>query len=456
MRYSRLRLRLAGWFALGMLLGLTLLDVSLYHTIRRRDEAKLTAEVRTDSHGLRESVARELTEVPGTPLREAAQEALNEWPPSPVGLAVFSPDGELLARRGPARLTSAMPSFDSLPSGTATLDIPTVDGGGARIGADRGLKAGGFVVAAIQSTAGLHEDLEALVWWLVISVPLVLLISLPAGYYLARRALAPFRSMAQALEAIRPGALEGRLPLGSPPDELDRLAEQVNHLLNRLDAAGRQTQRFLAQAAHQLRTPLTLIRGESSLAIDRPRAAEDYRAALSRVSRAADQMSRRVDELFLLARAEAGERVPQTELVELDLVALEAADLMRGRAQSLGHRLELGQMDGAEVMGDAALLREAVLELLENACRHGETGAPIVIQVQSAPDSAALRVESPGPPVETDASASDQNGEGLGIAIVQWIAAAHGGTLEYARASDANRFSLVLRPVASDHVVLRG
>src|SRR6185295_4846953 len=177
----------------------------------------------------------------------------------------------------------------------------------------------------------------------------------------------------------------------------------------------------------------------------RPRDAEDYRSALDRVSRAADQMSRRVDELFLLARAEAGERVPRTEVVELDLVAIEAADLMRGRARALGHHLALGTMDGAEAYGDAGLLREAALELLENACRHGDTSAPIEISVDSTPGRAALTVVSAGPSVTLEPADPDSDSSGLGIAIVQWIAQAHGGTLEYTRLEERNRFTVVLR-----------
>ena len=120
----------------------------------------------------------------------------------------------------------------------------------------------GFVVVAVASTAELKSQLETLAWLLLLSVPLVLVISLPAGYFLAERALAPFQSLSDELESIQPGVLERRLPIAEPPDELDHLAQQVNSLLDRLAGSQRQTRKFLAQAAHQLRTPLTLIRGE--------------------------------------------------------------------------------------------------------------------------------------------------------------------------------------------------
>ncbi len=427
MRYSRLRLRLAGWFALGMLLGLALLDVSLFGLLRRRADGRLDLQITASASALAAAVSREAAEVPAPTLRQAVHDALDEWPPGIAALSIRSPDGAVLGERGAPAWLAALARSSVRPAPGALLDVPLDDEGDLRIATATGSDGGGFVVTVAQSTAPLTEDLETLARWLALSVPLVLLVSLPAGYLLARRALAPFHSLAQQLEGITPGALDHRLPVADPPDELDRLADQVNRLLDRLADAQRQTQRFLGQAAHQLRTPLTLIRGESDLAIGHERPAEGYRAALDRISRASAQMSRRVDELFLLARAEAGEQVPRPAVVELDAVALEAADLMRGRAQALGHRLELGAMTGIEIMGDEGLLREAALELLENACRHGSAEAPIVITVRRDADSATLEVASAGPAA---ADRTDERGDArLGLTIVRWIAKAHGGSL---------------------------
>jgi signal transduction histidine kinase len=442
MRYSRLRLRLAGWFALGMLLGLAVLDVSLFILLRRRADARLDAQVLAAAEGLVAAVSREAAEVPAPPLAQAVHDALDEWPAGPAALSVFGSDGSLLGQRGAPALVGVLGDGSRRPKAGRVVDLSLNAEGEARLATAAGSDRGGFVVVAAQSTAPLTEDLETLAWWLGLSVPLVLLVSLPAGYLLARRALAPFHSLAQQLEGMSPGALGQRLPVSEPPDELDRLADQVNRLLDRLADSQRQTRRFLAQAAHQLRTPLSLIRGESDLAIGQSRPADDYCAALDRISRASAQMSRRVDELFLLARAEAGEQVPRTAVVELDAVALEAADLMRGRAQGLGHRLELGEMAGIEVLGDEGLLREAVLELLENACRHGSARAPIVLAVRRERGEALLEVSSAGSPGLT--ASEEEGGERLGLAIVRWIATAHGGTLLHSHDGSTNRFGVAL------------
>jgi len=437
MRYSRLRLRLAGWFALGMLLGLAVLDVSLFTLLRRRADARLSDQVIATARGLREAVEREAAERPTPTFEHAVHEALDEWPMGATSLAVYSADGALLGRRGATDLLTAIPRLVELPPSGKSADRPIDHQAAGRLATERGTRPREFTVVAIQSTAALTEDLESLAGWLIVSVPLVLLISLPAGYLLARRALAPFSSLASDIEGMAPGSLDRRLPVAEPPDELDRLADQVNRLLDRLAAAQLQTRRFLAQAAHQLRTPLTLIRGESDLAIDRPREADAYRAALDRISRASGQMSRRVDELFLLARAEAGERVPHTARVELDAVALEAVDLMRGRAQALGHRLELGEMTGVEVQGDEGLLQEAAVELLENACRHGATTGPVTVAVLVSGNEAVLEVASAGPLAQLERG---PEGERLGLAIVRWIASAHGGRLQFAHVGATNLF----------------
>jgi signal transduction histidine kinase len=438
MPFSRLRLRLAGWFALGMLLGLVALDLSLLALLRRHADERLAAQVISAARGFHAAVMREQMDVPTPSLAKAVADALFEWPPGPAALVVLDPAGVQVGHIGPEALLTVVPPVAELPLPGTTAERPVNEEGAARLAAEREAGSGGFTVVAVESTADLTEDLETLAVWLLASVPLVLLISLPAGYFLARRALAPFGSLAVQLEGMSPGALDRRLPIASPPDELDRLADQVNGLLDRLAASQQQTRRFLAQAAHQLRTPLTIVRGESDLAMERPRDAADYRAALDRISRAAGQMSRRVDELFLLARAEAGEQVPRTAAVELDAVALEALDLMRGRAQAVGHHLELGEMAGVEVLGDEGLLREAALELLENACRHGRTGAPIRVMVRSNGAEARLEVANSGARVDSG------EGAGLGLAIVRWIATAHGGSLQYAYQGQTHLFSLTM------------
>jgi len=302
-----------------------------------------------------------------------------------------------------------------------------------------------FSVVAMRSTAGLQEADEKLALWLSLSAPLVVLVALVGAYFLARLSLSPLRAMADRISAIAADDLDQRLPVRKPADELDTLADQFNQMLERLKAAQAQNRQFLARAAHQLRTPLTVIRGESGLALERARSADEYRDLLRRVTLAADQMSHRVNDLFLLARAEAGDRPPLTDEIELDGLVLECVDLMRGRADALGRKLELGAMDHAEVVGNEPLIREAVLELLENACRHSAGGHAIRVSTYNGAE-ARVEIVSAGSPAAVE---STSDGAHMGLAIVKWIAGTHGGRLSHRHADGANAFSLELKPSKS-------
>jgi signal transduction histidine kinase len=159
-------------------------------------------------------------------------------------------------------------------------------------------------------------------------------------------------------------------------------------------------------------------------------------------------MTHRVDDLFLLAQAAAGDRPPLKDWIELDGLVLECVDLMRGRAGALGRRLELGTVEPAVLTGSEPLVREAVLELLENACRHGDAADPIRIAALSNGTGARVEVTSKGEPIPA-AVLNGGDGErpdrpGLGLSIVRWIADVHGGRLDYRREADANTLVLGL------------
>jgi signal transduction histidine kinase len=274
-------------------------------------------------------------------------------------------------------------------------------------------------------------------------------LSLIGGYILSRRALRPIAALGDELAKITPEQLDRRLPVHPIADELDRLAEQFNAMLERLQRAQTQNRRFLQQAAHQIKTPLTLVLGEAALSLDRPRTPAEQQDTLQRIRTAAEQMKRRVDELFVLAQTEAGERLSLTDSVELDGLVLECADLMRGRAQALGRRLELLRVEPVTVRGNEALLRESVLELIENACRYGSSDNPIVISAFADGTSGCVLVASAGEPVTSSPAARGsfdpaEDAHGLGLAIVRWIASAHAGSMTYRREGGLNVYGLLL------------
>ncbi len=443
MPLSRLRLRLAAWFALAFIGGLVVLTGALNFYMSRESDRGLTRELRRRGDDLSGFVAVEYQEHPELGLTAAAREALAESPEGPETFVVYSASGARLAERGAPALRRAAPASLAPAAGPTVRDLPSAGAPPVRfvVLPPAGDPPVRVLVAA--TTARLADHRAALARWLAVSIPVVLALSLAGGYVLSSRALRPIRELQRAVAGIAPDALDRRLPVSRTPDELDRLAAQFNDLLERLERAQQQSRRFLRQAAHQIRTPLTLVLGEAALSLDRARTVGEQRQTLERIQRAADQMRRHVDELFLLAEAEAGMRPAMDERVELDGLVLECADLMRGRATGLGQRLELLRVDAVCVRGNEVLLREALLELIENACRHGSREHPVGISAVREGDAAHVLVASHGPPIaaeavrDADVEASP-DGRGLGLSIVRWIAGEHGGTFVVERRDGRN------------------
>ena len=441
MPLSRLRLRLSAWFALAFVAGLTALSLTLYAYLRHQSSLRLSRSLRTSAVELVEAMRFELREDSSAGLEHAAREALVEWPPHQGAFAIYGVDGVRLGARGGGAEVRRLPDVLA-PGDTLTADAGEPGVYPLRQVTVMSTEAPRFFVRGVGSTRIIHDESGALALWLGLAPPLVLVLSLVGGYLLSQRALTPIEQLGRAVAGLAPNDLDRRLPVGHPRDELDDLAVQFNGLLERLQRAAQQNRRFVQQAAHQIRTPLTLVLGEADLTLERPRTPLEQRQALERIRGAAAQMKRRVDELMLLAQAEAGERPALDESVELDGLVFECADLMRARAQSAGQRLELLQVDPVSVRGNEALLKEALLELIENACRYGATGRPISISALRAEGSAHLRVVSLH--ASTTAASSNGQASGLGLTIVRWIASEHGGSLAQTHEAECDVYQLVL------------
>ena len=440
MPISRLRLQLAGWFAAAVFVAVATVDVGLYGYLRRDAEARFTRQLRAAAVGVVLAVRREQQDT-GASFAEAAASALNEWPSGPEAISVSTADGRT-DTRGTQSLLAAIASTAAARRDGEVWNAPVSEAASARMTLASDALSPVLHVVVARSTQSLEELEEVLLRWLLLSIPGVSLFALVAGYLLAHRALQPVYAMTQAIGHMEPDHLAQRLPVRSPPDELDHLARQFNGLLERLAEARERNRAFLVQAAHQLKTPLTIVSGESELGLEREREPQAYREVLERVRRAADQMAHRVDSLFLLAQAEAGERPALTDDIELDGLALECADFMRGRAQRSQHSLELARVEAGAARGNSPLLREALLELVENALKHGSPDATVRISAYGENGRAHLAVTSMGPAFD-DAPRNPSDRGGLGLSIVRWIASLHGGALTYGRAADANTFALI-------------
>lgn len=218
-----------------------------------------------------------------------------------------------------------------------------------------------------------------------------------------------------------------------------------------IERAIEHMRRFMADAAHELRTPLTVVRSRAEVALQRSRSADEYAEALRGIERETQRLGGIVEDLLMLARADAGQRPLVRERVFLDDVTLDAAEAARVIAERKSVRLEVESFEEAAVDGDPALLRQLVLILLDNAVKYTEPGGRVRVSVGASSGRATLRVSdtgigiSPeqldhvferfyrGDPSRTRGTGTAlSEGAGLGLSIAQWIAAEHGASIEIA------------------------
>jgi heavy metal sensor kinase len=266
-----------------------------------------------------------------------------------------------------------------------------------------------------------------------------------AGWMVARRGLAPVDRMTARAAEIHVGDLDQRLPVPHSDDEIARLGKTLNSMLQRLSEAIERERAFTADASHELRTPLAILRAEVELARDRA-ADADVKASLNSALEEADRLSALVDDLLVLARADA-DRLGTQE--QVDLGDLAAAVVDRFRVIAATRRVTLRHSGAAVVGGDQRSLERALANLVDNALRHTPEGGRVDVVVAPAAAGATLTVTDTGPGVEEELLArlfdrfshSDpartSGGAGLGLAIVAAVAAAHSGQVAARNLPDA-------------------
>jgi signal transduction histidine kinase len=282
-----------------------------------------------------------------------------------------------------------------------------------------------------------EETLHRLFGGLLVVGPFGLLLATLGGYLVAAAALRPVESMrrrAAAISATTPGA---RLPVPPSRDEIRDLAETLNEMLARLEAALEHERRFVADASHELRTPLALLKAELELALRRPRSAEQLRAALGSAAEETDRLVLLAEDLLLIARSDQEALALRLEPVDLAELAGVTADRFAGRAADAGRRIEVSVPPHTQVAADRLRLEQALRNLVGNALDHGD--GTVTITAARAGSSTEIHVLDQGrgfaPGIAARAferfsrgdDARGRGGSGLGLAIVEAVAQAHGG-----------------------------
>jgi signal transduction histidine kinase len=273
---------------------------------------------------------------------------------------------------------------------------------------------------------------------LLIGLPILLLLVGATTWVVVGRALRPVESIRAEVESIGAQDLHRRVPESSTPDEIGRLARTMNAMLGRLEDATDRQRRFVADASHELRSPLTGIRAQLEVDLAHP-AAADWQTTEQDVLVDAIRLQRLVEDLLTLATSDASALdASSRELVDLDEIVLSEARRLRSRTP---HQIDTTHVSGAQLAGNRDQLARAVRNLLDNAARHANSTVTATLAESERAITLVVADDGPGIPVEhqqriferftrlDDARTRDNGGTGLGLAITQEVVIAHGGTI---------------------------
>jgi heavy metal sensor kinase len=295
-------------------------------------------------------------------------------------------------------------------------------------------RTAGFVQVAV-------NDLGMLI---AVTAPIALLLAIVGGVFLADRALTPIDEITRTAGAISAEDLSRRrLSLPQAHDEVGRLAATFDHMLERLDRAFEQQRRFTADASHELRTPLAMLVSRAGLALEHRRTLAEYEEILQEIRDGGLHMGRIVNDLLMLARADAGESLAVSERLDAAELVGSVADAMGPLATDRGIQLTASGAESIAVLGDQTRLMQLLVNLVDNALSHTPPGGEVRVSASREGRSALLEVADTGTGIarehlphvferffrgERDRR-REGGGAGLGLSLCQSIARAHGGDI---------------------------
>jgi len=398
---DRLRLRLTAWYAATFGLILLLLGGGLFLTIRSQMSRHLDDSLRLAVGELMR--AARIRELEARTARGAVVDAVDELHIPDRALYLLATDGSPVKPPVADGWIEAA-ARTAAQRGSVDLEV-SLAGRRLRLHAERFTVPGRtYVGAAVADVVELEDQYAALIGAFGAAALAGLVLVAAGGWLLVRKSTGPVEA---SMETMR---------------------------------------RFMADAAHELRTPITVLRSQAEVALQRERDAEGYAAALRRVESEAERLGATVEDLLTLARADAGERPVERRRVFLDDLALDAASGARALATKRGVALEVGTFEEAVVTGDPALLRQLLMIVLDNAVKFTPGGGRVRVSAAAPSGQAEVVVEDTGVGIPAEqlphvfdrfyrgdparARGDGAEGAGLGLAIARWIAEAHGARID--------------------------
>lgn len=459
---TSLRSRLTLWYTLLLAVPLVVFAFVCYAVVAR------TLQRRTDVFigDALTAFARELgaERRAAWPLPEAMRRTVEEVHFRELHIAILDSTGAVVAssalgeedepdRDASGRLTGEVAQELLATLRTADLRTSVAMTIGHRAGAFRvlsrplGVEGGRFALSGTYALRDIDDVLARLREMFQFAIPVLLVIAAFGGNALARRSLAPVSAMTTRAAEISESNLHERLP-ASGGEELVGLANVVNGLLDRLESSFERQRRFITDASHELRTPTAVVRTEADVTLSREhRSEEEYRTSVTVIRDASQRLTRIVDDLFLLSRADSGHLVSRRDRLELEDVVHNAVRAARVVAQPRGVDVVLQHVVDAPFVGDADLLGRLVLNLLDNAVKYSPSGSTVDVALAREGQSYIITVVDGGPGIPASerervferfvrldaarsrAEDSATSGAGLGLAIARRIADLHNGQL---------------------------
>jgi len=423
--------RLTLWYAVVLAVVLVLYAVGAYAFLDHRLYAEMERTLRLDFEA-GEALARA-----GVESEHTHDHAPERW------IEVHDERGTLLVREGPE---APLPQ-----AGAGVVSRTLADGEPVRMfSGDYVVDGRRVTIRVARSEARQRDELREFLFVMAIALPLAVGVACAGGYLLARRAFAPVDRIVERARTITADRLEERLPVENPDDELGRLAATFNDTFERLQRSFDDMKRFTGDAAHELRTPLTVLRSVGEVCLRDESA--DGRAAIASMLEEVERMTRLVDGLLRLARADAGASVASMETVDL-------AAFARALVERLGISARVDTDGPTPVRADPGLLEQVLTNVLDNAVRHSPDHVDVCVRTPGtveivdrgdgiAPEHLA-RVFERFYRVD-EARARNAGGAGLGLAIARWAVEAQGGTIEAeSRPGAGATFRITLCPAAA-------
>ena len=304
----------------------------------------------------------------------------------------------------------------------------------------------------------VEQQLGEILVVLVLGLPLIVVLAGAGGYVLARRALAPIDHLGSEARRITAERLHERLSVPNANDEIGRLAAVINDTLARLELSFDQLRRFTADASHELRTPLSVIRGIGEMNLQETRTPAEYKDAMGSMLEEVDRLTRLVDTLLRLSRADAGTMRLSREAVDLGQVTRDVVASLGILAEERHQRVNVDGEEQVLVHVDRLILSDAITNVIDNAIKYSPLGSTIAVQVRRDGDKATVAVtdEGPGIPVShrerifdrfyriDEGRSREMGGTGLGLAIAKWAVEINGGHMSVDSAGQGSVFRIVI------------